>query len=76
MSIMVGAVSLRAYIRIKSSRVGWDDFYTLVAAVCLTILDAFYHRLTRLDSYYHLHSRCSMSDTSWVGITTGAAPDR
>jgi hypothetical protein len=64
MSIMVAAVSLRAYIRIKSTYVGWDDFFTLVAAVCLTSLDAFYHRLTPLDSHYYLHSRCSMSDTS------------
>jgi hypothetical protein len=63
-SMMVAAVSLRAYIRIRSCRVGWDDFYIFVAAVCLTNLNVFYHGLTPLVLYHRLHSRCSMSDTS------------
>jgi hypothetical protein len=75
-SMMVAAVSLRAYIRIRSCRIGWDDCYIFVAAVCLTNLDVFYHRLTPLVLYYRLHSRCSMSDTSWAGVTTCITPGR
>ncbi|KAH0282659.1 hypothetical protein KCU62_g9566, partial [Aureobasidium sp. EXF-3399] len=29
---MIAAVSLRAYIRIRSGRIGWDDWFTFVAA--------------------------------------------
>jgi len=75
-STMIAAVSLRAYIRIRSGRIGWDDWFTFVAAVRLTILDTFYHVLTRIGSYCCLHSRCSISDASWAGITTCAAPVR
>jgi hypothetical protein len=42
-SMMVAAVSLRAYIRRRSYCIGWDDWYIFVAAVCLTNLDMFYH---------------------------------
>jgi hypothetical protein len=39
-SIMIGAVSLRAYDRGKSSRISLNDWVTFVSAVCLTILNA------------------------------------
>jgi hypothetical protein len=41
--MMVATLSLRAYIRIRSRRIGWDDRLTFVSSVCLSILGTLYH---------------------------------
>jgi hypothetical protein len=75
-SIMIGAVSLRAYDRGKSSRISVDDWVTFVSAVCLTILNALYCGLTLLGFCCDLRSTCCGTDTSWARITTRAASAR